>query len=251
MVSSPSIIEHRSRLQGDAGTFHVFSFKRASVASFRPLLVLPNGYGTLTYARTLCRHLAARGHPTYTVDVCGQGESAGSYSIPGAMHDIARTIEYLTAEEPSKIDMIVHCSSMLPLIDLGRNHPAWDAVQSVLLYCYLAHPADHFPRFKRKCVRHHVRLDEQVGDLDRYGPEAYCEIPVRLSVVHPRTAVNLRRATLAELDILSSRRPLDAVRTPLRGYNISSRAQQRAVKQTADHEFLSILTPSRKFGRDS
>ena len=205
------------------------------------LVVLPNGYGVLEYAKSVCAELAGYGYPVYTMNVRGQGESTGQYSIPGAAEDISVAIEHIKAEENS-LQLLVHCSAALPLLWLGPDAPLWKSVKAVLLYCYLAEPEKHLARFRLKCERYGIRGVKDVSRLDCYGPSAYRAIPVPLAVVHPQIPANRRRASLQQLQELASHLDSPEIRAPASGYDINSRPQHAVVQKTVERDFIPLLT---------
>ena len=231
---------HRTILKGSAGRFCLMNWQPQQ-HRHDSIVVLPNGYGFLQYAKSVCGELSAHGYSVYTVNVRGQGESAGEYSIPGAAEDISAAIEHIKADEKS-LHLLVHCSAALPLIWLGSGAPFWKSVKSVLLYCYLAEPEKHLTRFRLKCARYGVRLAEDVGPLDCYDSAAYRAIPVPMAVVHPQVPANLLRASLAQLQALADHLDSAEITAPASGYNINSCPQHAVVQETVKRDFLPLLT---------
>jgi len=231
---------HRTILKGSAGRFCLMNWQPQQ-RRHDSVVVLPNGYGFLQYAKSVCEELSAHGYSVYTMNVRGQGESVGEYSIHGAAEDISVAIKHIKADEKS-LHLLVHCSAAMPLIWLGANAPLWKSVKSVLLYCYLAEPEKHLARFRLKCERYGVRLAEDVGPLDCYGSAAYRTIPVPMAVVHPQVPANLQRASLAQLEELADHLDSAEITAPASGYNINSFSQHAVVQETVERDFLPLLT---------
>lgn len=94
-------------LNGNAGCFSLMNWQPQ-----RPhrdsIVVLPNGYGLLEYANSVCEEFASRGHPVYAVNVRGQGGNAGEWSILGAAEEISAALEFINAErKPLRCSRIV------------------------------------------------------------------------------------------------------------------------------------------------
>jgi|LGOV01.1.fsa_nt_gb hypothetical protein len=238
-------------LTGSAGGFvmHIWHPPKKTGDS---VLVLPNGYGLLEYARTVCEELSSHGHNVYSIEARGQGRSDGEYSINGAAEDICDTLDRIHEQEKD-LHLLAHCSSALPLIYLGKNAPIWKAIKSVTIYCYLAEPHTHMDIFRHKCQRYGVRLAKSVGRLDCYGPEAYRSIPVPLTIVHPKMPTNLRRASLSQLHDIASKVDSLRIATPATGYNINAHAQKATVRTVIERDLLPLVTSTNheSFDRES
>ena len=227
-------------LTGGAGRFSVQVW-RPEAKSAEPIFVLPNGYGLLPYAQSVCEEFAARGHTVYSLNVRGQGDSAGECSVPGAAEDISIAMSAISEQEKS-VRLLVHCTAALPLILLGKNSPFWQSVKSVLLYCYLADPQSHLDRFRLKCARYGVRFVVDGGRLDCFGPDAYRAIPVPLAIVHPLMPDNLRRASLPQVRELAKLTGATHLETPASGYNISVDPQKQVIRETIEQCFAPLLS---------
>ena len=228
------------QLTGGAGKFSVQVW-RPETKSRDPIFVLPNGYGLLPYAQSVCEEFAARGHSVYSLNVRGQGGNAGECSVSGAAEDIATAMSAISERETS-FRLLVHCTAALPLIALGGNAPFWQSVKSVLLYCYLADPQSHFDRFRLKCARYGVRFVADGGQLDSYGPDSYRAIPVPLAIVHPLMPDNLRRASLPQVRELAKVTGATHLETPASGYNINTDPQKEIVRETIDYCFTPLFS---------
>lgn len=228
------------KLNGGAGAITLKTW-RPTTQLVESIFILPNGYGLLPYAESVCEEFAARGRTVYSLDARGQGGNLGEYSVLGAAEDIAEAVTHVAQQETS-LHVLVHCSAALSLIHLGRDSAIWQTVRSVLLYCYLAEPQAHLNRFRLKCARYGVHLARDVGRLDCYGPASYRAIPVPLAVVHPRIPANLRRASLRQVHELAEKAGAVGITTPERGYNISTQPQKSAVREAIDRDFLPLLT---------
>jgi hypothetical protein len=227
------------KLNGDAGTITLKTWRPSKQAG-DPVFLLPNGYGLLPYAESVCEELAARGKMVYSLDLRGQGGNPGEFSVPGAAEDIASAVSHVSEQEPS-FHLLVHCSSALPLILLGEDAENWRAVKSVLLYHYLAEPRAHLDRFRMKCARYGVRVADDVGRLDCYGPEAYRDIPVPLAVVHPNIPANLHRADMRQIRELAEKAGIGIIATPESGYDINTNPQKTAVREAVDRDILPLV----------
>ncbi len=238
-------------LTGRAGSFAMHIW-RPSQKTGDSVLVLPNGYGLLEYARTVCEEFSSHGHNVYSIEVRGQGRSDGEYSIKGAAEDISNAIERIQEQEKD-LHLLAHCTSAFPLISLGKNALIWKTIKSVTLYCYVSEPQLHMERFRHKCQQYGVRLAKNVGQLDCYGPEAYQAIPVPLTIIHPKTPINLRRASLSQLYNMASKVASIQIITPTTDYNISTHAQKVAVRAVVERDLLPLITSKNHvaIGRDS
>lgn len=240
MNQNEAIHPTKLELTGGAGKFSVQMWKPETKAG-EPIFVLPNGYGLLPYAQTVCEEFAARGHMVYSLNVRGQGDSSGECSVPGAAEDISTALSAILERERS-LRLLVHCTAALPLILLGKDSPFWQSVKSVLLYCYLADPQSHFDRFRLKCARYGVRFVADGSRLDCYDPDAYRAIPVPLAIVHPLTPDNLRRASLPQVRELAKVTGATHLVTPASGYNINTDPQKHVIRETIDHCFAPLFS---------
>jgi hypothetical protein len=239
MNATTPILVSEQQLRGEAGTIALKRWQ-PSATDGDPVMVLPNGYGMLSYAESVCTDLAARGRTVYSLNARGQGGNAGEYSVPGAADDIAEAVLHVSQEERS-FHLLVHCSAALPLIRMGADATFWQTVKSVVLYCYLAEPQAHLDRFRAKCEAYGVQLAQDVGRLDCYGPEAYNAIPVPLAVVHPEFPANHYRATAEQLRTLADAAGVSSVTTPEGGYDIKTSPQAETVAATIDRAILPLL----------
>lgn len=239
MNATAPIRSASQRLRGDAGSITLGSWLPRRPAS-DSVVVLPNGYGMLSYAESVCQDLATHGKRVYSVSARGQEGNPGEYSVPGAADDIAAAVAHLEEREAS-FHLLVHCSAALPLIRNGENAAFWRAVKSVVLYCYLAEPQSHLDRFRAKCAAYGVQLAGDVGRLDCYGPEAYNAIPVPLAVVHPTFRTNQYRASSEQLLELTNRAAIASISMPRDGYDIKTSPQTKLVGEIVAREIVPLL----------
>jgi hypothetical protein len=229
-VTTP-VRSSEEKLSGGAGTITLKTWWPSKPAG-EPVFLLPNGYGLLPYAESVCEELAARGKMVYSLDLRGQGGNPGEYSVPGAAEDIVAAVARVSEQEAS-FHLLAHCSAALPLILLGNGAATWRSVKSVLLYHYLAEPQAHLDRFRMKCDRY--------GRLDCYGPKAYRDIPVPLAVVHPNIPANLFRADTQQIRELTEKADIAVITTPVSGYDINTNPQKAAVREAIDRDLLPLV----------
>jgi hypothetical protein len=239
MNTTTTVRASEQMLAGAAGTITLKTWQPSS-QSAEPIFLLPNGYGVLPYAESVCEELAVRGRKVYSLDLRGQGGNPGEYSVPGAAEDIAEAVARV-AEQESFVHLLAHCSAALPLILLGNDVTTWRSVKSVLLYHYLAEPQAHLDRFRMKCARYGVQVAEDIGRLDCYGPEAYRDIPVPFAVVHPNIPANLLRADTQQIRELAEKAGIAVITTPESGYDINTNPQKTLVRKAIDRDLLPLV----------
>ncbi|MCC7389434.1 MAG: hypothetical protein IT431_11765 [Phycisphaerales bacterium] len=202
------------------------------------MLLLPNGYGVLRYAQSVGSAISSAGaRDVVAMNFRGQGASDGVLDIAGCAADLRTVLDWVGA--PAQL--LVHCSAMLPLLTLKGTDPMWRSVQDAVLYGYLAQPAKHLDRFRRKAERYGVRFSEAVEQSGEFTVDRYAEIPVPLSLVHPQISENLRRASLDEVELLSRVGRLVQTRTPAEGYAIDDMPQESLVYGVCQSEILPLL----------
>jgi hypothetical protein len=222
-------------IRGPVGNLELLVFPGDKPES-KPILVVPNGYGILGYTKTVCRELQPHASTVVAINVRGQGQSDGELEPIGAGQDVAAALCWLGRRSGDRKAVVyAHCTAMFYLLGLPAQHPVWQDVSQIILYAYLARPAEHYARFCRKARHYHVRLATDIGDLSRYVPEAYAGIPVPFSLVHPLRPANLRRASLDDVDQLRRAAHPRTVETPKEGYSISEREQERLVPSVMRH----------------
>lgn len=230
-----------SVIRGPAGQLQLLTYRGAGTRP-GPLLVLPNGYGLLGYVRSLCRVLSRTWSHVYAPNLRGQGPSDGELSVPGGAADIVTLLSELPhSAGGAKYTLLVHCTSILHLLEIPPTDPAWSCVSRVVLYSYLAKPHEHLVRFRRKARRYGVRLADDLGDLRKVCPKQYAKLPVPLGIVHPVTPTSIRRASLQELEELRQTVHPFAVSTPKIGYRIANQAQTKSVETVVTHDYLPML----------
>ena len=70
-VTTP-VRSSEEKLSGGAGTITLKTWWPSKPAG-EPVFLLPNGYGLLPYAESVCEELAGRGKMVYSLDLRGQG----------------------------------------------------------------------------------------------------------------------------------------------------------------------------------
>jgi len=203
------------------------------------VLVLPNGYGMLAYAYTLCDVVAANGYNVFALNFRGQGTTRGKLSIKNGMRDLEVLLKNNNdLRGNGQITVIANCIAMLPLLELTEYKDFWSHIRRVILYSYLAKPSDHATRFIRKAQSYGVRFKDEFLDGNCNTPQFYAKLPVPLVLVHPLIKSNRLRATDAQLDELKRVAPLEAVYQPKYGYNISNYTQIPVVSRVVEEFFL-------------
>jgi len=197
------------------------------------ILVLPNGYGALSYLKTVCTELADIGCSVSALNFSGQGESEGKLSLEAMTNDLdfALRTAYERFDMSNGLTVFANCTAMLPILELNKRGYDWSAVRLIILYGYLAHPAKHFPRFIRKARKYKVRVCQEPDSLPPYGPNDFAAIPVPLVVIHPRIPNNIHRASVSDVVELAEIAKPTAFYVPDFGYAISDHPQNVSVRK--------------------
>ena len=226
-------------IEGPPGDLEVLEFvgtgRRDSA-----IVVLPNGYGVLGYTRSVARTLAQDWSVVLAVNLRGQGDSDGVFSVPGCVEDVEAVIPRL-GEMYGSLRVIAHCSAFLYLLDLPSSGESWRWIDRLILYAYLAEPTKHVDRFVERARRYGTRFASSLGDLERYTPDRYARLPVPFSVVHPQTRRNLQRATVDQVNQLASVAKPVSVSLPQTGYEISDNPQEENVHTIVRQHFNPLL----------
>ena len=225
---------------GPNGMLEVFTWDASSDAP--AVAVLPNGYGMLSYAHTVCEVLADIGASVSAVNFSGQGQSDGDLSLSSMTSDCGAFLERVIAGSGGQpVTILAHCTAMLPLIELDRQSFSWDHFKQIILYGYLATPSEHFARFLRKGRRYGVRVGQELDTLPEFLPEDYAAISCDLVVIHPRIPNNLYRAMPGDLQgLIETARPR-SVFVPDFGYAISQYPQITKVRAIVESFIVPLL----------
>ncbi|MBL7184773.1 MAG: hypothetical protein ISS70_00480 [Phycisphaerae bacterium] len=228
MVKENSTVQRQTTMAGPNGCLEVFHWTTCDEGS--PVAVLPNGYGMLRYAHTVCLSLATIGACPVALNFSGQGRSEGSLSLSSMTADTRAFLDRVISDtRGSPITILAHCTAMLPLIELNRRGYNWSGVKQIILYGYLANPVGHFERFLRKGRRYGVRINQSREQLPSFPPSEYAALPCELIVVHPRIPNNLYRASIEDvLDLVRIAHPRSFY-LPDFGYAISDHPQKSKV----------------------
>lgn len=228
MVREKSAVQRRTSMTGPNGCLEVFYWTDCHEGP--PVVVLPNGYGMLRYAHTVCLSLANIGACPVSLNFSGQGQSEGSLSLNSMTSDTHAFLDRVTSDTQGRhITILAHCTAMLPLIELNRRGYNWSGVKQIILYGYLANPVAHFERFLRKGRRYGVRINQSREQLPSFPPAEYAALPCELIVVHPRIPNNLYRASIEDvLDLVRIAHPRSFY-LPDFGYAISDHPQKSKV----------------------
>lgn len=218
---------------GPYGCLEVFS--NSAIDDAPRVAVLPNGYGMLKYAHSVCESLGRLGASVHAINCSGQGNSDGHLSLTSLAADIEFFLNNLRSNCESHCETILaHCTAMLPLLELNRSGFSWSGIKTIILYGYLAGPATHFARFIRKARRYHVRVAHNASDLPDFTPADYAALPCSFVVVHPRIPNNLYRASVEDVLQLATEASPQGFYLPDFGYAISDHPQSRKVDMIVD-----------------
>ena len=210
----------------------------------KDVLILPNGYGSLSYIDALSEYLACEfGKNVYIPEYQGTKDIKGALNVNVATLSIANKISEITKiNEKQEIVIIAHCSSVLTLINLGSNSDYWKNVKHVIIYSYLANPKKHLGRFLKKSKEYGVNLNisDDYNKINSFSANSLLSIPVPIHVIHPDIKLNKLRANAVELEELSKIPNVINVDKPENGYEISNDQQNDTIKYIADN-FYRIL----------
>ena len=235
-MSNELLSEHVMEMTSLAGpNGRLETFANSASRDAPRVVVLPNGYGMLQYAHSVCGSLSRLGVNVHAINCSGQGLSDGQLSLASLAADIEFFLSNLRDNSNSeRLTILAHCTAMLPLLELNRSGFSWSGIETIILYGYLADPAVHFARFIRKARRYHVRVAHDVSDLPDFTPADYAALPCGFVVVHPRIPNNLYRASVEDVLQLATTASPRGFYLPDFGYAISDHPQSRKVDMIID-----------------
>ena len=243
MKESKEIIKEPMKtkiLDTPAGKLEVFSLHNNNAIE-QEVLVLPNGYGALEYCKTLGGRLSERWSNITIPNLRGQGQSDGELSIKGGANDVEYLCKEIKSSSGKKITIIVHCSAIFYILSLTKKQEFWINIEKIILYGYLAAPADHIDRFTKKAKKYGVKVHVTRDEVTRFTPSIYSEIPVPFYVVHPLSGINLSRANKIQLDELNIKGNPKLILTPEKGYEILDLGQNAMTSSIVINCFNPIL----------
>lgn len=226
--------------QGRQGAITLLHF-RCEARRSDPILIVPNGYGCLAYAKALAEDFSRVRGDAFIPILAGQGGNQGVLSISEAASDLASLIAQAKEKTGGKsLTLLPHCSSMLYILHWPEGSTVWSAVSKVLLYSYLSRPEAHLERFRNNARRYKVRLANDLGCM-QVDLESYAALPRPFGVVHPKTTMNRLRASEQDLEALRKKANPIVCLTPRDGYEILDRPQEQRVNQTVRRSLLPAL----------
>lgn len=246
MKASKEIIKEPMKnklLDTPTGKLEVFSLHNNNAIE-QEVLVLPNGYGALEYCKSLGERLSENWSNITIPNLRGQGQSDGELSIKGGAKDIEYLCNEIKSSSGKKITIIVHCSAIFYILSLTKKQEFWVNIEKIILYGYLAAPADHIERFTKKAKKYGVKVQFNRNEIIRFTPGIYSEIPVPFYVVHPLSGINLSRANKVQLDELNIKGNPKLILTPEKGYEILDLAQNSMTSSIVRDYFNPILNKS-------
>ena len=230
-------------LDTPAGKLEVFSLHNNNAIE-QEVLVLPNGYGALEYCKSLGDKLSESWSNITIPNLRGQGQSDGEFSIQGGANDIEYLCKEINSSSGKKITIIAHCSAIFCILSLTKNQEFWINIEKIILYGYLATPADHLGRFTKRAKKYGVKVQFTRDEFTKFTPNIYSEIPAPFYVVHPLSGINLLRANKLQLDELNVKGKPKVILTPEKGYEILDLAQKSLTSSIVRDCFNSILKKS-------
>ena len=203
-----------------------------------PCVILPNWYGILDYVHDLETSLSQNWLSVESVVFPWQNGKEWLLTIESASNEVLKVIE---SQNSDKVDLIVHCSSLMILESLG-NTLDW-FLDKVIVYNYLANPEIHKNRFLKKSKSYGVRIWDFSDDLIKYSdPSIYKNIPWRLHIIHPQTSFNALRASKFELEELLKNKNIASLATPASWYEITDGNQKEIVEKVVSDNIYPILS---------
>ena len=180
--------------------------------------------------------------PVFGCNLRGQGESDGELTVPGITEDVAQILTTISGRAGEKLDVVVHCSSILSLfLEKFLMADSFECISSLVLYGYLAEPHEHLGRFRRKAAQYGVRFSSDLRLKSAYSPLDYLKIRCPWALIHPTTSENLARANPDQVRELVAVADPSYVRMPENGYSISNRSQRLMISGFVSQELEPVL----------
>lgn len=203
-----------------------------------PLIIVPNWYWTLWYAKELLDVISQDYANTSLLELPGQTHTKGTLNFKSWSKELLKNINN---NKNSKVNLLLHCSSLMLLECISED--VWDKLDKVIIYSYLADPQKHLLSFQRKSKIYGMRLDNSINNISRYvDPKVYEKIQADIHVIHPKIPLNVVRANDLDLETLSKNSNIVDIIQPVEGYEISNDNQSDKVEKMYSDYMKPILS---------
>ena len=209
-------------------------------------LILPNAYGNLKYIKSLENAInISTNSPVKKSNYIDKSTELDTATIKGAAQAVQNIIDEISGDTGDQcINIICHCSSVLPIVYGTTGTIDFSNVKNVVIYGLLAQPIDHLERFRKKSKYYGRYFDTtaQLSFIENFNERSIGIIPAHVHVVHANTKINSIRANNEQLRAVSKLPNVVDVFKPTTGYEIQDRPQLPAVDFIVSQYYTKILS---------
>lgn len=212
----------------------------SKTSSSDSVILVPNGYGKLAYVDELERQLG-QFIDTKTVDIDGTANVGGILRIDQVTNSIQKLVEE-QVKPNDKATIISHCSALIALTNIDKSNVFWERIEQIIVYSYLAEPAEHLARFRSKASSLGVNISPSIeAELSEYSSKAIAKIPRPIHILHPKTQANQIRANASQLEDIRQFENVASLVQPDSGYEIRDESQVEHVSHIVNDYYKEIL----------